>query len=64
MVDRALPNLSKEAALMMQLNELDSDGLLLRSYRYFENIGYWLFLPEYCPSFNTEVLRLNYKAMR
>ena len=58
--------ISREAAIMMQLNEIpNNEGVLfLRNFIHYEDTKLWLHLLEYCPSVNLEGLRLTYKAMR
>jgi serine/threonine protein kinase len=61
----ALRNISIEAAVMIQLNEVGNPGILyLRNYQYFQSTDHFLYHLEYCPSFSTEFVRINYKAMR
>ena len=58
-------HISQEAAIMMQLNELDNDGILfLREFRYFPNISAHVYFTEYCPNFEVEILRLTHRAMK
>jgi hypothetical protein len=58
-------HISQEAAIMMQLNELDNDGILfLREFRYFPNINAHVYFTEYCPNFDVEILRLTHRAMK
>lgn len=65
MVDGWDSDISQEAAIMMQLNELDNDGILfLREFRYFPNIGVHAYFTEYCPNFDFEMLRLTHRAMK
>ena len=50
---------------MMQLNELNNDGILfLREYRYFKDTNRHAYFTEYCPNFDVEILRLAHKAMK
>jgi hypothetical protein len=50
---------------MMQLNELDNDSILfLREFKYLWDINRHLYLTEYCPNFDCEVLRVTHKVMR
>ena len=63
--DANFPNISREAAIMMQLNEVGNPAILyLRNYRYFQSTEQFLYYLEYCPSLGTEFVRLNYKAMK
>lgn len=66
MIKNNIPSISKEAAIMIQLNEVpDGEGVLfLRNFRYYADERYWLYLTEYCPSFNLEAMRMTYKAMK
>jgi hypothetical protein len=59
-------DISKEAAIMMQLNEVNyNDGILfLREFRYFEDTNRHAYFTEYCPHFDVETLRLTHRAMR
>lgn len=66
MVKTNIESISKEASILIQLNQIpDSEGVLfLRNYKHYSDMNYWLYLTEYCPSFDLEALRLTYKAMR
>lgn len=58
-------DISIEAAIMMQLNELGSDGILfLRDFKAYPRIKSHCYFMEYCPNFDLEVLRLTHKAMK
>jgi hypothetical protein len=60
--DSRIP-VSREAATIMQFNTAASDGILcLRNFRYFDCTNRWLYMTEYCPSDDTEVLRFTYNA--
>ena len=65
-VDTNIEGVSKEAAIMMQLNALpESEGVLfLRNFRCYSDAQLWLYLLEYCPNLGLEPMRLTYKAMR
>ena len=65
-VRKNISGISREAAIMMQLNEIpNSEGVLfLRNFRHYADNKMWLHLLEYCPSLDLEGLRLTYKAMR
>jgi hypothetical protein len=58
-------DMSMEAAIMMQLNELGSDGVLfLRDFKTFKNNEYHCYYLEYCPNLDLEQLRMTHKAMQ
>lgn len=58
------PNISKEAATMMQLNVVGNPSILfLRDHKYLQGTKQFLYMLEYCPNFGTEFSRINYKIM-
>ena len=62
---KARPGLTKEAAIMAQTNEFQSDSILrLRQYKQHNAEKYSRYYFEFCEFGNLEELRVRYKAWK